>query len=76
MLEIIARSGAFYTFHEQKVQGKDNLAKLLQEDSALRTTLEHEVTMAIKEMRMGKKAVPTTIDESDGESMDDAGSDE
>jgi len=56
------------------VQGKENLIKLLSEDEKLRTELEHQVVMAIKDMRMGKKAVPITPTEHDdeaGEAIDD-----
>jgi recombination protein RecA len=63
LLEVISRAWAFYTIGDQKVQGKDNLVKLLGQDEKMRTELEHTVVMAIKEMRMGKKAVPVTVGE-------------
>ena len=65
LLELVSRAGAFYTIWDQKVQGKENLIKLLSEDEKLRTDLEHHVVMAIKDMRMGKKAVPVTPTELD-----------
>lgn len=77
LLELVTRAGAFYTVGDQKVQGRDNLVKLLGQDEKMRTELEHIVVMAIKEMRMGKKAVPVTewefepVDEAElGEEVD------
>lgn len=75
LLELVSRAGAFYTIGDQKIQGKDNLIKLLAEDEKLRSDLEHQVVMAIKDMRMGKKAVPTTPlehDNDESEMMDEA----
>lgn len=74
MLELVTRAGAFYTIGDKKVQGKDNLVKVLGEDETMRADLEHQVVMAIKEMRMGKKAVPVTPtehDDEDNEPMED-----
>ncbi len=72
LLELVSRAGAFYTVGEQKVQGKDNLVKLLWEDEKLRKDLEHNVVTAIKEMRMGKKAVPVTPTEIDDDADDES----
>lgn len=74
LLELVTRAGAFYTIGDKKVQGKDNLVKALGEDETMRADLEHQVVMAIKEMRMGKKAVPVTPtehDDEDSEMMED-----
>lgn len=58
LLELVTRAWAFYTIGEQKVQGRENLVQLVGENETMKQTLEHDVIMAIKDMRMGKKAVP------------------
>lgn len=54
-LELINRSGAFYTYGDEKVQGKDNLVAYLKENPKVFETLAHDVSKAISEMRMGKR---------------------
>lgn len=71
LLELVSRAGAFYTINDQKVQGRENLVRLLLEDEKLRTQLEHEVVMAIKDMRMWKKAVPVTASDDDADASEE-----
>lgn len=54
-LELITRAGAFYTYGEKKVQGKDNLRDYLNENPDLLATIKHDVSQAISEMRTGKR---------------------
>lgn len=66
---LITRAGAFYTYEEEKVQGKDNLVTYLEEHPELRDKLAHAVEMEIKAMRMGKRPVPE-VEESKSEDSD------
>ncbi len=77
LLELITRAGAFYTVNGQKVQWRENLVKLLGENEDMRKQLEHDVIMAIKDMRMGKKAVPVTpLDDDDASLWEEVDLDE
>ncbi len=40
---LISRSGSWFTYGEERVQGREGLRKLLQEDAAVRLRLEQEV---------------------------------
>jgi len=54
-LELITRAGAFYTYGDKKVQGRDNLIEHLKENPKMYETLKHDVSQAISEMRMWKR---------------------
>lgn len=56
---LVTRSGAFYTYGDEKVQGKDNLVSYLQENPTVKDKLAHDVQMQIKAMRMGKPIAVT-----------------
>lgn len=45
---IISRSGSWFAYGEERVQGREGLRKLLQEDPALRLRLEQAVRAALK----------------------------
>ncbi len=49
LLKIVTRAGAFYTLYDQKVQGKQALINLLNEDKDLLKQLQEDVSKAIKE---------------------------
>lgn len=69
---LITRAGAFYTYDEQKVQGKDNLIAYLAEHPEAQEKLWHAVQMEIKALRMWKRPVPETEEINDEEaSIDD-----
>ncbi|UFX83062.1 recombinase RecA [Candidatus Absconditicoccus praedator] len=51
---IISRNGAFYSLLDQKVQGKDKLAKLLEEDKSIKENLEQQIKSYLLEERNGK----------------------
>jgi len=57
ILGIIERAGAFYSIWWQKVQGKENLSKLLKEDEKLRKPLEKSVKQQVDDMRKGKQVL-------------------
>lgn len=57
ILNLVTRSGAFYTVGNQKVQGKEKFVALLQEDDKLKWALEKDIQARIKEMRTGKKVL-------------------
>ncbi len=40
---VITKSGSWFTFHEERVQGRDGMRKLLQDDAALFAALDTEV---------------------------------
>jgi len=48
LLWIVTRAGAFYSFYDQKTQGKSALVKLLEENNSLKKQLEDDVANAIK----------------------------
>jgi recombination protein RecA len=41
--EIIKKSGSWFAYGEERVQGRDGLRKILQESPELQQTLENEV---------------------------------
>lgn len=45
---IIQKSGSWFTYKEERVQGREGLRKILQEDKALLETLEKELQEAMK----------------------------
>lgn len=62
---IVNRAWAFYSIADRKVQGKDNLVSLLNEDEKLKKALEDEVIQKVKEIRLGKIHIPDKTTESD-----------
>ena len=56
-LKLITRGGAFYTYWDQKVQGKARMVSLLEEDTKIKDKLEKEIQAKIKEMRVGKQVL-------------------
>jgi len=57
ILNLVSRSGAFYTIGNQKAQGKERAAELLRNDKKLRDDLEKNIQKQVKDMRMGKKVL-------------------
>ena len=57
VLKLVSRSGAFYTFANQKFQGKDKFTQALADDEKMRKNIEKDIQNKIKEMRMGKKVL-------------------
>ena len=53
ILKFITRNGAFYTFGDQKFQGKAKLLEFVASDEKARTDLETQIQGKIKEMRSG-----------------------
>lgn len=68
LFELITRAGAFYTIGDQKVQGKEKLINLLKEDEKLFLDLQDEVTQKVSAIRMGKREVPETDEDTAPES--------
>ncbi len=60
---IIAKSGSWYTFKTERVQGRDGLRKILVEDKALFAELEALVVEVLNQNGIMKKVVDTTVDE-------------
>lgn len=58
VLWLITRSGAFYTVHGEKFQGKDKAAAYLREKSDIKLELEKEIQSKIKDIRLGKNVIP------------------
>lgn len=56
-LKLITRGGAFYTYGEDKVQGKANLVEMLEENKDVANKLEKEIQTKIKEMRVGRQVL-------------------
>lgn len=61
ILNLISRAWAFYTVQGQKVQWKEKLIALLEEDKKIRDNIEKEIKKNIKDMRMGKKVLDDDI---------------
>jgi len=61
LLWLIQRSWAFYKIGEQKVQGKEKLVELLQQEVAIRKNLENEIQQQIKAMRVWKKVLDNAV---------------
>ncbi len=57
ILKLITRAGAFYTVEWQKVQWKEKLEKLLDENKELREKLEKQIQSKIKDMRKWEKVL-------------------
>ena len=57
VLKIISKAGAFYTFGDQKFQGKEKLSQMIATDEKIKKALETQIQGKIKEMRMGKKVL-------------------
>jgi len=58
VLWLITRSGAFYTVHGEKFQGKDKAAAYLKEQTDIKIELEKEIQSKIKDIRLGKNVIP------------------
>ncbi len=54
ILKLITRNGAFYTFGDQKFQGKAKMVDFITTDEKGRKTLETQIQSKIKDMRSGK----------------------
>jgi recombination protein RecA len=61
VLKLVNKSGAFYTFGNQKFQGKEKFAAVLESDEKTRKNIEKDIQNKIKEMRMGKKVLDDDI---------------
>lgn len=57
VLKLVNKSGAFYTFGNQKFQGKEKFVAALDTDEKTRKSIEKDIQNKIKEMRMGKKVL-------------------
>lgn len=55
---LVTRAWAFYTFGDKKFQWKANLIANLAEDDKLKTKLEEEIIIKVKDIRSWKKAIP------------------
>lgn len=54
ILKLITRNGAFYTFGDQKFQGKAKMVDFITTDEKGRKELESQIQSKIKDMRSGK----------------------
>ncbi|HOG15124.1 MAG TPA: recombinase RecA [Candidatus Absconditabacterales bacterium] len=61
ILKLITRSGAFYSLGDKKVQGKEKLVELLNEDKKILENLEKDIQKNIKDMRTGKKVLDDDV---------------
>lgn len=57
ILNLISRSGAFYSIWDQKVQWKEKLNRLLVEDSKVREKIESQIKDQINKMRMWEQVL-------------------
>lgn len=57
IMNLVTKSGAFYTVGSKKLQGKDKFVQFLSEDDKLKTSLEKDIQGKIKDMRTGKKVL-------------------
>ncbi len=57
VLKLVNKSGAFYTFGNQKFQGKEKFVAALDTDEKTRKSIEKDIQNKIKEMRMGKRVL-------------------
>ncbi len=57
ILNFITRSGAFYSIWDQKVQWKEKLTNLLNEDTATRSKLEKQIQEKVNQMRMWEQVL-------------------
>lgn len=75
ILNLISRAWAFYTIQGQKVQWKEKLIALLEEDKKSRDIIEKEIQKNIKDMRMGKKVLDDAMLEKSQKEIEDIESD-
>lgn len=61
MLKLISRAWAFYSIGDKKVQWKEKLIDLLNEDKKLLENMEKDIQKNIKDMRSGKKILDDDI---------------
>ncbi len=61
ILKLISRAWAFYSIGDKKVQWKEKLIELLNEDKKLLENLEKDIQKNIKDMRTGKKVLDDDI---------------
>lgn len=61
ILKLIWRAGAFYSIGDKKVQWKEKLVELLNEDKKILDNLEKDIQKNIKDMRTGKKVLDDDI---------------
>lgn len=57
ILKLITRNGAFYTFGDQKFQGKAKMVDFVATDEKARKELETQIQSKIKDMRSGKQVL-------------------
>lgn len=57
ILKLITRNGAFYTFWDQKFQGKAKMVDFIATDEKARKELETQIQSKIKDMRSGKQVL-------------------
>jgi len=69
ILKLVSRNGAFYTFGDQKFQGKGKLVEFITTDDKLRKDLESQIQSKIKDMRSGKQVLDDDALESMVEDM-------
>ncbi len=60
ILWLITRNWAYYSIWKEKVQWKEKLTKLLNENTKTRSEIEKEIQKQIKDMRMWKKILDDT----------------
>lgn len=61
ILKLISRAWAFYSIGDKKVQWKEKLIDMLNEDKKLLENLEKDIQKNIKDMRSGKKVLDDEI---------------
>lgn len=59
---IITRAWAFYSVWTQKVQWKEKLVKMIEDDAKFKKKIEDEIITKIKEIRMWKEVIPEILD--------------
>ena len=57
ILDLVKRSGAFYSLWDKKAQGKEKFSMFLIENPKLKSDLEKNIQLKIKEMRSWKKVL-------------------
>ncbi|HRU50248.1 MAG TPA: recombinase RecA [Candidatus Absconditabacterales bacterium] len=70
ILKLITRAGAFYSIGDKKVQGKEKLIELLNEDKKVLENLKKDIEKNIKDMRTGKKVLDDDVLDKLGETME------
>ncbi|MCS6983242.1 MAG: recombinase RecA [Candidatus Absconditabacterales bacterium] len=61
LLGLITRAGAFYSFGDQKFQGKEKVIEFLASDTKGRDTLEKHIREKIRAMRSGEKVYDENV---------------